>query len=718
MADEVKKVSTRISLSGEKEYNAALKEAKRNLSLLQSELKKETAELGKNASEQDKLRVKTESLKKQIAEQEKIVRTYEAALKEVKDKYGDNEDAVAKWEIKLNDAKTALANLKNGLSDTDNGIKQTTTDFNTGITATKNFADSLQSVADVGSSVSGAIENAFTGIVSTITSAVTSVWNNVVEIAAKADNWEDLAAFFNTSATNVQRWDKALEGAGDSMSSVNSLITKLKYSTDDDKLVNAFGISGKNYTDDLEFFEALMKAMTEAKGTMDSNTWDNTMADIFGNKKPAELENLLSDWEAIQSGLETFDATKGGYGLTEEEIQDMATLSEQVNTLKASWEALKEMATVRLFGSLAMEITGNVQELLDAFRDYFNAEDDAAREEALNRIKENVRQIFETVGQAIQDGIALIGELAEDFKNSDDPALQTVGNLLEGLKNVLAWFADPQNWDTVKAFFNGLFGIWATSKVLSVLTNMHAFGVNVGNIITKLKGLSGVGTGDSSGGLTSVNVGTPNTNGTTNSTSGLNLSDAGYILGGAAGLYAIVKGFEWAIDRRKNHPEDVLGTDENLAASTGGNSELISAFVEWTKLQNTMSGFDFSTSAEEIDATQARINEIWEQLNGTEGFDALWDSYEAWRQENVMDSNDWTVPEWLEEMLVPADSWDSTDDNESSGNDDNLMGAINGLPANLKTAMGGIKVYMDSTEVGKLVAPTVSQWMYGSLMGR
>ena len=123
MANDIKQ---RIVLDGEKEYSNALKEAQRNLKVLRSELKAETAELGKNATEQQKNETRLKNLQKQIREQEKVVKTYEAALQEVKDKYGDNEEAVAKWEVKLNDARTALANMKNQLvahAENRNGVK-------------------------------------------------------------------------------------------------------------------------------------------------------------------------------------------------------------------------------------------------------------------------------------------------------------------------------------------------------------------------------------------------------------------------------------------------------------------------------------------------------------------------------------------------------------------------------------------------------------------
>ena len=93
----------KIVLEGEQQYKNAIKDAQRNLKTLRSELKAETAELGRNATEQEKAQKKVESLKKQIAEQEKIVKANKDALEEVRQKYADNADAIAQYERKLND---------------------------------------------------------------------------------------------------------------------------------------------------------------------------------------------------------------------------------------------------------------------------------------------------------------------------------------------------------------------------------------------------------------------------------------------------------------------------------------------------------------------------------------------------------------------------------------------------------------------------------------
>ena len=116
-------IKQKIILEGEQEYNRALKDARRNLKTLRSELKAETAELGANATAQQKNEARIKSLQKQIKEQEKIVNTYKEALKQVKEKYSDNQDAIQKWEVKVNEARATLANMQNELENVGKSFK-------------------------------------------------------------------------------------------------------------------------------------------------------------------------------------------------------------------------------------------------------------------------------------------------------------------------------------------------------------------------------------------------------------------------------------------------------------------------------------------------------------------------------------------------------------------------------------------------------------------
>lgn len=479
-------IKQRIVLEGEKEYNAALKSAQRNLKTLRSELKAETAELGSNATAQQKAQVKAKSLQQQIKEQEKAVKAHRDALEEVREKYGDNADAIARYEQRLNDARTTLANLKNELDAVGNSYDNVSSGAKQSVVENNALAESFERIGDAANNIAGVIESAFKGIVSTIKSTVGAVWGELMDIAAKSDNYMDLASYFGASATEVQKWDSAMKGAAGDLSTVTSLITKLKYSGKEKNVAEWFGISAENYTNDLQYFQAVMQQMVDSREEMKRNgTWDTAMADIFGGKKGMDVEGVLSDWEDILSGLNRFNADEGGYGLSEDQIEKMAELNTQVATLKESWQKLKEMATVHLFGDLAIRITGNLQNIMDAFKDYIDAgNDEGKKKEALERIKTNIREMFEAIRDAIKAGVEVLNELAQEFKNSDDPTSQTIGNVIQGIADAVAWLADPENWEKIKAGIQIVLGVWLFTKLAAVASAL-------GGIVTSLGGIMG-----------------------------------------------------------------------------------------------------------------------------------------------------------------------------------------------------------------------------------
>ena len=474
-------IKQKIVLEGEKEYSAALKEAQRNLKVLRSELKAETAELGKNAKEQEKNATKAKYLKQQIAEQEKIVRTYEKALEEVKKKYGDNEDAIARWEVKLNDARTALANMRGTLEDTGKSLQTVGDSAAMSTVAANSLAESLSKVASAGGAISGAIETAFTGITGMIADTVSAVWESVVDLAARSNNLVDLAGFWNTDVLTIQKYAGAVANVSGNLEDLNSIVTKVN-SLDEQKIAELTGVSKNGYDDQWKYAMAVMDAMSK----MSTSQRNAAGFELFG-KGATKAFDLLNDWATLQQHLDEFDPSKGGYGLSEEQMQSMSELYDKVNGLKASWQALQDMATVDLFGNLALNVTGDLQTIVDAFKEYFNAEDEAERAAAIEKVKAGILSLFEHVRDAMQEGIALLTQLAEEFKQSDDPVVRAIGDAFEAVKNVLEWFANPDNWSAIENGFKAIIGIWAAGKVTSAIGNLASFASHIATI----KGFSG-----------------------------------------------------------------------------------------------------------------------------------------------------------------------------------------------------------------------------------
>lgn len=505
-------IKQRIILEGEGEYKRALQDANRNLKTLRSALKAETAELGANATAQEKNRVKVKNLQKQIAEQEKVVKTYRDALEEVREKYGDNADAIAKYEQKLNNARTALANMKNQIDATGNSFKSIESGAKQSAVETAALALSFEKISSAAESMSSVCEGIFNSLLGTITSVITSIWGEIMDIANKADNYMDLAAFLGSSATEVQKWTKAMEAAGGEFSTVTSMVSRLKYGGKSDKVTEWFGVSAENYTNDLEYIEAVFNKMFEMKSEMVANgTWATAMSDIFGAKKVQEIDSILSDWEEIQAGLKRYDAANNGLGLSEDDIEKMNGFASDVRQLKEDWETLLEMATVHLFGDLSVNLVSNAQGVLDALVDLMNAKTPEERDAAIKKFEDNIVEAFTAIGQAVESAGQALDDVGSELQGSGNGYVKLLGEILSTIGSVLTFLADENNIELVKGAFAALFAIWGTAEAINFLSKLQSVSGWITNIFKNRKAPtidfgSGGGGGGGSQTVSSQNV--------------------------------------------------------------------------------------------------------------------------------------------------------------------------------------------------------------------
>ena len=117
MAGKEKNVSTKMTVSGEKEYKEACRDINKNLALLNSEMKLTTAEYKENANSIEALKAKQEILQKTYDEQAKKVEIVKKELQEYENAENKNVDAIQKVQKELNYQKAALENTNNALKE-------------------------------------------------------------------------------------------------------------------------------------------------------------------------------------------------------------------------------------------------------------------------------------------------------------------------------------------------------------------------------------------------------------------------------------------------------------------------------------------------------------------------------------------------------------------------------------------------------------------------
>ena len=756
MAD--KEIRQKIVLDGEKQYSQAIREAQRNLRTLRSELRAETAELGNNATAQQKAEAKTKSLKQQIAEQERIVATLREALAEVKEKYGDNADEVARWETRLNNARTSLANMRNELDGVGSGMQGVQRNAELSVVATRSLSEALEKVGDAGGAISDKIESLFSTMVSTVHESITALWAELMDIAGKANEWGDVAGMWNTDSGTIEKWYRSVHAATGDWNAMLTAVTKINDLNDkqQQKVAEWTGVSGENYADRWEYAVAVLEAMEK----MDYGTRLAASEDIFGAKRASGIVDLLNDWNAIRERLGMFDADNGGLGLGTETLEQMTELDRKVATIKETWNAFIDSFVAKHFGNLALNLTGDAQVILEDLIKYL----DTGSDEDLAKLEEDITTFFDRVVAAIQSAAEKLGEAGKKLEESDNGVVRAIGKAMKGLSGALQWIAEPGNIEKVVAAFEVLAAFWLAGKGLQLVNTIASLAANF-QIIAGSSALSGAaGAGGSAAAAAAGGGGI-----------GSLLTGAGYLavavmmlaptlmklLGGEGEDPNLPPEQKEATELVKKIAEqggtvaptggastqrDMLGSLFSRATYTGGDTSGMAI----NKTEAERSPYEPDTDgvivipragAGKVKATaeqRAAAETYWdfwkayrEHPENPEEFDAAWAQFEGAfggnekafeRLNSLMDrlidsltegGADWSDKQWQD---LPAEWWKRIPEGENGVTSQDVSGLLQ-LPVGIQSAamsgiaagIRGIRVTLDGRAVGELVAPYVSE---------
>ena len=695
-------IRQRIVLEGEKEYKAALKDAQRNLKTLRSELKAETAELGANATKQQVNAVKAKNLRKQIAEQEKVVAQLREVLAEVNEKYGDNSEVVAKWETSLNNARARLAEMNNALtvassslSDTAQSMLEVKGSAAEGVIATQSFAEAIGGIADVASTVSDGIETIFTGMVGTIRSAISELWDEITELAGRANDWGDLAGYWNTSATNIQKWYHAVRSSRDDFNTLTSAVNRIAMG-DQKKIAELTSVSGAQYADQWEYAMAVMDSLSG----MDYDQRLNAMGEIFGERRATGVMDLVNDWEKIRGLLGEFDAENGGLGMTEDQLGTMSDLAEQVDHIAETWSAFKDSFIAGAFGQLSLDLTGKAQGILDALISFMNADSQAERDQAIADLEKNLTDFFTRLGEAISAAAESMGNVGEELQGSENGVVQVIGQVLTTLSDLLKWFTEEGNVDAVLKGMEALATFWLVGKGAGMA-------LKIAEMVANLKTIKGFGNLPSLGNTAAPAAGAAGGAATGGGFfSGLlgGIAKAAPWAAGAAVLLTPSGGnAEWSDLVREDGSLTQAGQAAQNAGNQSGDLGPIGAVI---RAMNTISPEQWEAAQGYWDLFRDRnsTNEDYLGLKAAfEGQDGLFN--ELIRLMAQLDADEET--RGLEDLPV---SWYEQHSGATGADLSGLPGLIqSAVRTGAADGVGNIVVTLDGAIVGRLVAPYVSQ---------
>ncbi|ABO51108.1 hypothetical protein Dred_2598 [Desulforamulus reducens MI-1] len=154
-----REIKTTLALDGEKKFKQELQNASRQLRVLGSEMKANTAAFKGNEDSLEALTSRGNIYRKQVEQQKEIVAALARAVEESAQKYGDADRRTDEYRIKLNNATAALSRMESELKQNSQAI----TEFgNNADKSLDNFKNSLQNTGDRLKGIGQSMSVAFT----------------------------------------------------------------------------------------------------------------------------------------------------------------------------------------------------------------------------------------------------------------------------------------------------------------------------------------------------------------------------------------------------------------------------------------------------------------------------------------------------------------------------------------------------------------------------
>ena len=503
-------ISSKLQLDGEQQYKKALNDAYRSLRVLRSELKAETAELGRNATQQDKARAKMQSLQKQIAEQEKIVKTLEKALADSKKEYADNQEVQDKWAEKLNKAREALANMKNSMEECEDSLgkfgdsmKDVADSSGEAMQTVISFNDALKSIGSIASGISGGISDIFSSAVDTMKDMVDEMFSLMSMAWSAAGDWKDIQAVWGGDLEEIQRVYKGMEMQGVDASTVTGAMQKLVANVHGgsdgvEAAMRELGFSESQFTSHFEMFQKIMDRLSTEYYTRGKR--HDLAAALFGEKKGSDVLLMLDKWNAGMTQYHE-NIEEPGLVVHSDEIDELELVGQKIQNIQTTWDAIKTNVGAKLSDVLNMDqLTDDTLEILRDIGAILNSEGETRAELTL-KLTDDIEKLFEDLGAAMENLGGFLQELGGDLKNSDNPLVRFIGQLIEGLGGILDWLGE--NGGTIIEWLNRLLPLIAGNKVLETVTGKGAgdwatdllkLGIDV-SILTKMGKVLGAGAG-------------------------------------------------------------------------------------------------------------------------------------------------------------------------------------------------------------------------------
>lgn len=429
-------IRTRFVAEGEKEYRQALKEINGGLSVLSAESKKLQEQYKGNEKSLEALTATNENLDRVVLSLSDKLDLQKKRLAELKQAYGESDDRTLRMAKSVTDTETALIRQQRALDENTRALENFGKGEGDATRQAKGLGDALNDIGskfgislpkEMTSTLNGmlkldaktlALALSFAAVAAAVVEAEKALISMTKESAAYADEILTQSAVTGLSTEALQEYQYAAELVDVSLDTLTSSQTKMIRSMDaarrgSKEQAEAFdklGISVQNADGTLRDAQDVFGDAIDALGAISNETERDAIAMTIFGRSARDLNPLI---KAGSDGLRELaqEAHNVGYVMSEEALDALGAVDDQVQRMNRSGEALKNQ--------IAVGMAPAVENLMKKGTDFFVRLQEAAEGSgilevfgALLDVVSALEPLFDVLFGTAEDGVPALQALA------------------------------------------------------------------------------------------------------------------------------------------------------------------------------------------------------------------------------------------------------------------------------------------------------------------
>ena len=440
----------RISLEGEKEYKAALREIDGGLQVLKSEMDLTNSAFAGVAGRMEALSATADVLNRQILSQREKVETLRAVLQSSAESYGESDLRTQSWQIKLNRAEAELNKMEGQLGQTENAMKDFDTAQETAAKGGTGLGDVLDSVGGkFGVDLPDGIKQSLNGLASLNTSLLAGVGSFAAiaaaavkaekalkgvtdEAAASADDIMTLSLQTGLSAQTIQELRYAAELIDVPFETLQSSMAKMIRSMNSARAgtgdaAEAFSTLGISVTDgagNLRNSEEVFNQAIDALHNMQNATDRDAVSMAIFGRSAQDLNPLIVQGSDVLNRYRK-EAEDTGYVLSDAMLKSLGDVDDAHQRLINTQTEAKN--------KLALEFAPALEDFYTTATEDWDALSDDMRDSGLVDMMASLLDII----TALSPGVQELGDILQGLEPVFDVVSIGLGTIADTLRVTL-----------------------------------------------------------------------------------------------------------------------------------------------------------------------------------------------------------------------------------------------------------------------------------------